>query len=517
MEKKGMDPQEKREYELLQKRKKRRLKRRRRAKRDPNIFGNIILVLQALISVFFMGMLLILNVIPTEYFLIIIACLAVCWLIGMLSQMGGRKYGKAGKIYMTVMILLLVSGSCAAGKMKGAMGHVTGGDEKIDRMVVAVLADDPANNLKDAADYTFGVQYTVKGDQVESTMKRIREELGKDVAVKEYQSVNEQAKALRSQEVKAIVYNESYKEILEDELKGYSDKVKIIYSYDIKTELKDLTINVAVKDEPFAVYLSGIDVYGEISKTSRSDVNIIAVVNPNTHQILLVTTPRDYYVEIPGVSKGQKDKLTHAGMYGVDASINTLSQLYELEIPFFARVNFTSLIEIVDKLGGVDVNSEYAFRTGTESGAVVWVKEGMNHFNGTQALAFSRERHNLKGGDNQRGKNQQAVITAMIKKMVSPAMLMKANSIIDSVSKNVETNMSGEQLQTLIKMQLSEGSSWNIFSVAAEGTGARDTCYSSGSVRLYVTKPNYESVAAIKELIQKVQSGEMLEGSETTK
>ena len=188
----------------------------------------------------------------------------------------------------------------------------------------------------------------------------------------------------------------------------------------------------------------------------------MAVVNPVSHQILLVTTPRDYYVEIPGVSGGQKDKLTHAGIYGVDASMSTLEQLYDTEIQFYARVNFTSLIEIVDALGGVDVESEYAFTTSGDSGRVVNVVQGTNHFNGEEALAFSRERQNVPGGDNQRGKDQQAVITAMIKKMVSPAILTGANGILNSVSGNVETNMSESQIQELIKTQLSDGVSWNI-------------------------------------------------------
>lgn len=542
MGRKGMSPQERREYERLQQRKKRQIerrrgrgteledtgrsvsdrgrsgnrRRRRREKREKNIFGNILLILQAVVSAVFLGLLLIANVVPLKYLAVITVCLLVLWGIGFLSQVKRKKRGAAGKVYMIFITLLLFVGTYYVGKVTGAMGKVTGSREKIDTMVVAVLTDDPANSLTDAADYTFGVQYTMNGDDVKKTMNHVNETIGTDVKTKEYNSVSEQAKALHDKKVKAIVYNEGYKSVLEEEFHGYSDKVKIIFKYDIKTELKNLTIDVAVKNEPFSVYLSGIDVYGSVSKTSRSDVNIIAVVNPTTRQILLVTTPRDYYVEIPGISKGQKDKLTHAGLYGVDASMKTLGRLYDLDIPFYARINFTSMIEIVDTLGGVDVDSEYAFKTGSASGKVMRVSKGMNHFNGKEALAFSRERKNLADGDNQRGKNQQAVITAMIKKMISPSMLVKASSIIDSLSGNVETNMSQEQLQSLIKMQLSEGGSWNIYSVAAEGTGAKNTCYSSGSAMLYVTKPDYESVAKIKDLIRKVQDGEVLEGSVTT-
>ena len=160
----------------------------------------------------------------------------------------------------------------------------------------------------------------------------------------------------------------------------------MIYSHEIKTEMTDKASDVEVKNDTFSVYISGIDVFGAIETNSRSDVNIIAEVNPTTHQILLVTTPRDYYVEIPGISGGQKDKLTHAGIYGVDASMATLEQLYDTNIDFYARVNFTSLITMVDALGGVDVESEYAFTTSDDSALVMNVVQGTNHFNGKQHL-----------------------------------------------------------------------------------------------------------------------------------
>lgn len=487
---------------------------KRRGRRPKNTLGKILLAIQAVVSIAFFVVMVFLNMMPFRYLIIIAGALLLLWGIGDLTQ-AGRNPGKGGKIYIVCISLILALGTFYVGKVSGALGQIAGGNKKINTMVVAVLADDPAENIQDAGDYVFGVQYELYGNDVKETMKHIEEELGTEVKTKKYRSVNEQAKALHDGKVQAIVYNEGYKGILEEEFHGYSNKVKIIYTHNIETELKDLMLtDVKVKTEPFSVYLSGIDVYGEVSQNSRSDVNIIATVNPKTRQILLITTPRDYYVEIPGISKGKKDKLTHAGLYGVDASIKTLSELYEMEIPFFARINFTSLIEIVDQLGGVDVDSEYEFTTGNEAGMVVEVKKGINHFNGKEALAFARERKHLADGDNQRGKNQQAVITAMINKMISPSMLLKANRFIDSVSGNVETNMTEQQIQTLIKMQLKEGGSWNIVSVAAEGEGSKNVCYSSGSTKLYVTKPDYDTVEAIQKLINKVENGEILTESD---
>lgn len=262
--------------------------------------------------------------------------------------------------------------------------------------------------------------------------------------------------------------------------------------------------SLSVTDRPFNIYISGIDVYGSITKESRSDVNLIATINPLTHKILITTTPRDYYVVIPGVSGEQRDKLTHAGTYGVNTSMATLENLYDTEIPFYIRVNFTSVEEIVDVMGGVDVESEIAFTTSKAAGKVVNVKKGMNHFNGKQALAFVRERKAFATGDNQRGKNQQALLTALIKKAMSPTILFQANSMINSVAGNAETNLSETQIKSLIRMQIREMEEWDIESVAAEGDDSgKQYCYSYSGSPLYVTVPYESSVSEIKEKIRK--------------
>lgn len=256
-------------------------------------------------------------------------------------------------------------------------------------------------------------------------------------------------------------------------------------------------------EEPFNVYISGIDVYGEITQKSRSDVNLIATINPKTHKILLTTTPRDYYIQIPGVSEGQNDKLTHAGLYGIDTSIATLENLYETEIPFYVRVNFTSVEEIVDVMGGIDVDSQVAFTTSKAAGAVVDVQEGKNHFNGKEALAFVRERKAFVDGDNQRGKNQQALLSALIKKAVSPMILFRANGMINSVTGNAQTNMSEAQIKSLIRMQLADMKGWDIESVAATGDDStKQYCYSYSGAPLYVTVPDWGSVEEIKGKMQ---------------
>ncbi|MEF9945188.1 MAG: LCP family protein [Lachnospiraceae bacterium] len=476
--------------------------------------GLFLFGIQGIASIAFMVTLLILNMLPVMYLAIIGVLLLLLLGITLATQLTAKKKGIGGKVFSVIMSLILIMGTFYSGKFNQAVGKISAGDYKVDNMVVAVLSNDPAETIQDAQGYNFGVQYAMGGEDVKTAIAHINEKTGAQVAVSEFPGLSEQAQALHDGQVQAIVYNEGYTGILEEAFEGYSGNVKIIYSHEIKKAVDNTAAKVEVKNEAFNIFISGIDVYGPIATNSRSDVNIVATVNPSTHQVLLATTPRDYYVEIPGVTNGQKDKLTHAGIYGVDASIQTLNALYDTNIDFYARVNFTSLIEMIDVLGGVDVNSEFAFTTSEDSGLVMDVQQGMNSFNGKEALAFSRERQNVPGGDNQRGKDQQAVITAMIKKMISPTMLLNANGIIDSVSGNVETNMSPDQIQSLIKTQLSKGGAWNIKSMAAEGEGDSQYCFSYTGKPLYVTQPNQASVDAIKTAIKQVENGETLPESE---
>ena len=482
---------------------------------EHNRFGMFCIILQTVISLAFMGVVVLLDILPMRYLAMVGLILFFLWCITFMSQMVRKKKGLLGKAFSLLMVCVLSFGTYYVARTNNVLALITGGNYQINRMVVAVRSDDSAEVLEDAMDYSFGVQFERGGDNMQAAVTDIQNELGTEINTVECDSVQAQAQNLLDGEVDAIIYNEAYTELMDSAVNGYSNDIRIIYEMSIRVELDfGSSSGSSLTKEPFTVYISGNDEYGEMSEAGRSDVNIMAVVNPKTHQILLVTTPRDYYVEIPGHSEGQKDKLTHAGLYGIDASMATLSQLYETDINYFVRLNFTSLIDIVDILGGVDVYSELAFTTGEESGAIVEVQEGYNHFDGEQALAFSRERHNLADGDNQRGKNQQAVITAMLKKVLSPTLLLKANSILNQISQDVQTNVSQSQINSLIRYQLNTNAKWNIKSVAAEGTGAQDYCYSSGSELLYVTVPDETSVNKIIDLVNVVEEGGTLPDTE---
>ncbi len=264
-----------------------------------------------------------------------------------------------------------------------------------------------------------------------------------------------------------------------------------------------------ITKEPFVVYLSGVDTRGDLTEKARSDVNIIAAVNPKTKQVVLINTPRDYYVDLAGTNS--KDKLTHAGLYGVQTSMDTLGNLYGVDVQHYIRINFAGFINIVDALGGVDVYSDQAFTSVGSPGYYdpTTFAEGWNHLDGKAALAFARERHAFKTGDVQRGINQMKVIDAMLNKIKSPALLMGFSKILDAVADNFVTSLSQNQISALVRMQLSDFAEWNIESYTVTGSSGSSTkCYSAKGQKLYVMKPDESSVAKAKEMIAAVLGGE---------
>ena len=264
-----------------------------------------------------------------------------------------------------------------------------------------------------------------------------------------------------------------------------------------------------ITKEPFVVYLSGVDNRGELTENARSDVNILAVVNPETKQVALINTPRDYYVDLAGTDS--KDKLTHAGLYGVETSMATLGNLYGVNVEHYIRINFAGFISIIDAIGGVDVYSDQAFTSVGSPGYYdpTTFAEGWNHLDGKSALAFARERHAFKTGDIQRGINQMKVIDAMVEKLKSPALLMSFSKLMDAMADCFVTSLSQEQISALVRMQLSDLSSWDIQSYSVTGTGAKSSkCYSAKGQSLYVMKPDENSVNEAKALVAAVLGGE---------
>lgn len=305
--------------------------------------------------------------------------------------------------------------------------------------------------------------------------------------------------------IDVILVSSTQYNMISEEIKDFKTDTKIIYTEKHELQTSTKTDNTAskysIKSGKFNVYISGIDTSGNISNVSRSDANILATVNTETHEVLLTSIPRDYYVTLH--SYGAKDKLTHSGIYGVNETVKTVEDLLDTDINYYVRVNFTTVIKLVDKIGGIDVYSEYDFTS--NAAKAFHYNKGYNHLNGEEALAFSRERYAFNSGDNQRVKNQQAVIEAVIKKVLnSTTLLTKYTDILDALKGSFQTNIAQDDISALVKDQINNMSSWSVKTNSLTGTGASSSTYSMGSTPLYVMVPSSTSVNDAKDKIDKV-------------
>lgn len=468
-------------------------------KKTRHMAGKLITLIQLILTVGLIAVIWNSGLVPTKYLVAIIVVLLILFGVTFGLQYVKNKVYIVGIVLSIILSIFQVIGIVYMLKADKLMADVGGANYKTDNMIVVVKKDNPASNLMDASMYRFGTQTAVDQENTQIMVDNINTSLGREVKIEQYGTVQELANALLEGRVDVAIYNQALDGLITDAIEDYSEQVRVLYQYGIETEIEQENVDV---EEPFNVYISGIDVDGPIATNSRSDVNIIMTVNPNTKKILLTTTPRDYYVQIPDISGEQRDKLTHAGIYGVDASMRTLEQLYGIDISYYARVNFSSLVKIVDTLGGVDVDSDFEFTAGGYQ-----FKQGMNHLDGKQALAFSRERYSFEDGDNQRGKDQQKVLTAILNKAMSPAILSNASALIADVSDSVQTNMTQEEMAKFIKMQLNDGASWTIESQSATGNGDTQACYSSGDQPLYVMWPDEAVVQSISAKMNEILNG----------
>ena len=310
------------------------------------------------------------------------------------------------------------------------------------------------------------------------------------------------ANSLLAKENELILLASYHKEMLSEEIENFDESIKIVYEFSIKKISKVEANETNVIKDSFNVFLSGIDTYGDIGSISRSDVNMLVTINPQTYQILLTSIPRDYYVPL-SCANGAMDKLTHAGIYGVDCSIGTLENLFDTKINYYMRVNFSSLINIVDVLGGVSVYSDYTFNT---YGYQFY--SGYNDVNGDYALAFSRARYNFEDGDRQRGKNQQAVIKAIINKALTPEILGKYTNILDVLKNSFQTNFDTLDIQKIAKFQIDKSPKWQIYTIGVNGFDDSKTTYSCGEQILYVMQPDQNTIDEAKTTISKIMKGQ---------
>jgi LCP family protein required for cell wall assembly len=469
-----------------------------------------------------------LGMLPENMLMIGCVIILIIAALVMVLQLGFTR-GTASKIILTtvtvMMILVYGTGTYYISKASGLLGNVTDfGNETTTTVQVIALKDSGIKSEKDLEGKTVG---SLKSISLASTQALIQDLSGKGVTFqdKQYDNIQGMVNGLYDKEVPAIILNDAYRgniNDLEDEkFRNFGTDTQVVYTYTYKTENKSTTNSVDdITKNPFTVLISGVDSRDGFAESSRSDVNMLATINPVTRTVLLTSIPRDYYVttacdEGAGCQNGAKDKLTHTGLHGTETTKKTIESLLGIDINYTAKVNFTSVVNLVDALGGIDVDVKPGlavdhFYTNDYFGTDYGVTEGINHLNGQAALCYARERYAYQDGDRQRVKNQQEVLMAIVKKATSPSVIGNYPALMDALSGAFQTDLSQDEIQSLIQFQLKEMPDWKFITYSLDGQGSTEFCAELGN-NASVMIPDNETVVTAKKRIEAVIEGKSAE------
>ena len=454
----------------------------------------ILILIFSIISVYFIFNA---TIVPNTILYLIILFYVINLLLMYILITRKKKLFKILGIILSILLIIINAGLIFVYyKSNSFFDKITNVEYETNNYVIIVLKDSSYNKLDDISN--IGLFY----NEIDKNYKDAIVELDdkKKLDKKEFENILVLVSDFLTKKIDSIIINENYIDIINEGNDKFKDNIKIIDTITINTEVKQnrALMNDVSKLNSFNIYISGIDTYGPISTVARSDVNIIATINIKENKILLTNTPRDYYVQLHGTT-GNKDKLTHAGVYGIDMSIKTLEDLYDTKIDYYFRVNFNSLIKIVDAIGGIDVYSDQELYLGK-----YYFNYGLNHCDGDKALRFARERKSYMEGDRHRGQNQQQVIEAIIKKVTKSKDVNTYIKLLDTLQDSFQTNIDKKMFNGFINLQVKNNYNWQVESIQANGYDSGNYTYSYPGQYLYVMEPDYNSLNNAKNKIKEL-------------
>lgn len=472
-------------------------KNKKSNKNKLNGFRKYLAISLGVISIIVLWLVYFINVLPMEYFIVLCFLLLIidAIVIALLLSFGTIK-NILGGFFSLLLIVTMIVGINYELNTLDFFKQFGFNEYKTENYGIYVLKSSNYENIVDLENKSIGHLELKKNAGLNKMVDKITKKI--EFKSKTYDDIYSMVSDLIGEKIEGIILEEAQVEILKEENYNEYELLKSIYGDAIELSIKKNKSNIDITKDSYNIYISGIDTYGNITNVSRSDVNILATVNPVKKEILLTNIPRDYYVKLH--SFNEYDKLTHAGIYGIDESISTIEDLLDTKINYYVKVNFTSLIDIVDALDGIAVNSNYSFTTVDGYS----FKKGNNYLDGKEALSFARERKAFKEGDRIRGENQQLILTSIINKATSTKIITNYTEILKAVKGKFITNIKDEEITKLIKMQFSDGKAWNIKSISVNGVDSYDYVYSYKKNKLYVMRPIQETVDNAKGKIKDV-------------
>ena len=462
--------------------------------------GIILVVVQIITSIVLMVSLITMNIISGKWILLVGGILTILVILSAVKLIFQKKASNGAKIacgaVSVIAIVMSVFALRYTDAFNGFLNKVTQRKPETKQYSVVVKEESGIEKLEGLKDKNVGFLKTDEkaGNAENYLLEKVKFEANF------YDDADTLAKVLNGNIVDAIVLETDRMEILKEEAADTMKNTLVIYSFEIELTTENAEISQKkVTKEPFVLLISGSDSRNGVKATARSDVNILAVVNPAKAKILLISIPRDTYVQLHGTT-GIKDKLTHAGVYGINMSKTTIEDFIGIKIDYTVKVSFDTVVKVVDELGGIEIDSDQDLtldawnKNGPKK--VCHYTVGKQQVDGDCALRFARERKSYKTGDRHRGENQQQVITAIINKLSSSSdYVLRLPEILNIAADSFETSLTRDDISSFIRMQLNEGISWDVESIAVDGTGSMQGTYSMGANRpLYVMIPNTDSV-----------------------
>lgn len=457
----------------------------------------IMIICFALIVIYTLLNIFTLNILPLKYVIPIVLILLFL-LCGLSYALYKDKAPILIRIAIVILCVLLLIATFYIRKSNGTLRKITHEKDGYAQVSVIIMKNSKTNKLSDLKDKRIGYSKTGQTAYTYKALSDIQKELNESPTLIAYKAMDTFSDDLFNEQVDAVLLDEGSRATLEDKHPRFSEKTKVIKTFEYKIAEKDISKDVKVTTQPFNIYITGIDTYGKVSAVGRSDVNMIATINPKTKQILLTSIPRDYYIR-QTCQNNQKDKLTHTGIFGVDCTIDSVEKFFDVEVNYYARVNFSSLEKIVNALGGIVVDNPHDFAVGN-----IHFSKGQIAMNGVQALAYSRERYAFVDGDFERGRDQMRVLTAIIHKITSPSILTNYASTLDAIADTFQTNLSEHDIKAFINMQLNDMKRWNVKQISVGGNSGTDWTPANG-FNASVVYPDMKSVKAAVDKIKAVE------------
>lgn len=407
------------------------------------------------------------------------------------------------KLSIVIILMLLIGGvgifaAYNVDKVYGALSKVsdTSGYTTYSSSLVT-LKDNEAESIKDIGDSELGILNDTTSYEGNIIPEEVIKEQKLNNKTKEYDSYIAMIDALRDGEINYIFLPTNYT-VMFGSMEGYEDiadetKVLLTQTKKVKNEKEESdSTNTKAITEPFTVLLMGVDsdAEGIANGSFNGDSLMVITFNPKTLSTTILSIPRDSYVPIACFSGQRKNKITHAAWKGETCMMNTIENFLDIKIDYYVKINFTGVVQLVDTLGGVEIDVPYNLceqNSKRQWGSnTIYIEKGLQTLNGEQALAYARNRHpnpgkcsskwtNYTSNDFIRGEHQQEVVTALLNKFKDVKDLDTVYKLLDTISNNMVTNMSTDQILSL----------YNVFKdIASKSTGMDDMADVLGIQRL---------------------------------